>query len=262
MSTPGPHPLAPREAGWYPDPAGTGGQRWHDGVGWTASVTHGGPTTGSTVLGKPFAVLADWLGRMLGLWGVVYLVCALLAASYWMNPPRLDVTPPPPGATPEPLDGMTAVLLLLGLGLMALTLVTGVTWLVWQYKLAVAAPVALRRSPAAHVWWWFVPFARCWIPRGNIGDLWHAYGRQGRGQPSDPTPAAFSLWWAMWLAPGLMAPFLVLVMMRETTVEGAVRALLGFYTLSLAAGCLAALTARLVVRDLSWRALLYWSDAG
>ncbi len=73
MSTPGTQPQA---AGWYPDPAGSGGQRWHDGQGWTGQVVQdsGAPPQS---LDHRFAGLSDWLARLLlvnaGL-AVVYMV--------------------------------------------------------------------------------------------------------------------------------------------------------------------------------------------
>ena len=259
MSTPGTQPLT---AGWYPDPAGTGGQRFHDGQGWTGQTMHAGSLPKG--LGQGFAKLSDWLGRLLGLWGVVYFVLAAVPAYYWMNPPALDLPTQPvaPGSPATQVDGAIPGAALAGmLGIFALYLLAGVLWLVWQYQLAASAPATLRRSPGSHVWWWFVPFANYWIPRSNIGDLWHAYGRQGRGEPAEPTPVVFSVWWFLWIGPGLMYPFFVLVLLRASTLDAAVSAVFGFWTLTLVAGCLSAVTARLVVRDLSWRALLYWSDA-
>jgi hypothetical protein len=68
------------------------------------------------------------------------------------------------------------------------------------------------------------------------------------------------VWWFLWIGPGLMYPFFVLILLRASTLDAAVSAVFGFWTLTLVTGCLSALTARLVVRDLSWRALLYWSE--
>src|SRR3954453_14012612 len=84
MSTPG---LQPQTAGWYPDPAGSGGQRWHDGQGWTGQVSMG---ITKAPLGPGFARLGDWLGGLLGVGGVLY--------------PRRGPFPPGRGRTPPPLD--------------------------------------------------------------------------------------------------------------------------------------------------------------
>jgi uncharacterized protein YxjI len=43
-------PLPP--PGWYPDPAGSGGTRWWNGVGWTDTV-HAPPTPGSSLYDQP-----------------------------------------------------------------------------------------------------------------------------------------------------------------------------------------------------------------
>ena len=79
MSTPGTQPLA---AGWYPDPAGGGGQRWHDGQGWTGQTMHGSLPTG---LGRGFARLADWLGRLLAVWGVLYALLGFFVLVVWLG---------------------------------------------------------------------------------------------------------------------------------------------------------------------------------
>jgi hypothetical protein len=259
MSTPG---LQPQTAGWYPDPAGSGGQRWHDGQGWTGQVSMG---ITKAPLGPGFARLGDWLGRLLGVWGVLYLVLAAVPTWLWLNPPHPDLPTQPtqaaPPATPASgqLDGAPAAMWV-ALAICGLSLLTGVLWLIWQYQLAEAAPVALRRSPGSHVWWWFVPFANWWIPRSNIGNLWHAYGHQRRGEVGDPTPVVFSLWWTLWLAPLLLEPFFVLGLLRASSVDAAVRSVFLYWAASLVAGGLAAFAARVVVRELSWRALVFWSQ--
>ena len=141
---------------------------------------HGKPVR---ALGQGFARLADWLGRMLVVCGAFYLVQAVLLGLAWLDPP--DITPQGGVAAhrptrPRPGAGAAASLVMLGVALVFL--LVQVTWLVWQYQLAAAAPVRLRRSPAGHVGWWFVPIASWFVPRGNIGDLWRAYGRQRRGE--------------------------------------------------------------------------------
>jgi hypothetical protein len=141
-------------------------------------------------------------------------------------------------------------------------LATAVTWLVWQYRLAAGAPGLLRNSPASHVFWWFVPIASLLMPRKAIGELWHVYGTRRTGQPAEPTPWVFSVWWALWLSPTLLLVLQVVAVFTASSVDEALSRLLGFGTLLLLAYAGAAFTARLVVRDLSWRALLYHSTTG
>ena len=256
MSTPGTQPQA---AGWYPDPAGSGGQRWHDGQGWTGQVMHGKP---AQALGRGFARLADWLGRGLAVCGGFYGLLALPFIYLWLSPPDLAVAPDGTMASGQSsADPFFGVLGLAYLGFSLVMLATQVTWLVWQYQLASSAPAKLRRTPGMHVVWWFVPVANLVVPRSNIGDLWHAYSARRTGSPSEPTPALFSVWWALWLSPYLVMPLLVLALTRATTLDGAVAGLFGMFALMLLGQAAAGFAARSVVRDLSWRALLYWAEA-
>jgi hypothetical protein len=263
MSTPGTQPQA---AGWYPDPAGSGGHRWHDGQGWTAQVVH--PSAVETKpLGAGFARLADWLGRMLAAWGVLYVLFGLLVLALWVAGPEAFA---PTGSDGSDLGTTTTtgtgaengVGLAINLAFLALYVGTIVTWLVWQYQLAVAAPGRLRNSPAGHVGWWFVPFASLVVPRRAIGDLWHAYSLRRAGDPAEPTPWVFSVWWALWISPTVLVPVLVLALLRARSLDGAVSSLVGMTVLMMFAYAFAGFTARLVVRELSWRALLYHSSVG
>jgi hypothetical protein len=263
MSTPGTQPLT---AGWYPDPAGTGGQRWHDGQGWTAQVVHGIPTV--KALGHGFARLGDWLGRMLAAWGVIYLLLGLLMLALWMVGPDAFAPTGTAGTGTElttPTQSGTgtesALALVIDVVFFALFLATVVTWLVWQYQLAAAAPVQLRHSPASHVFWWFVPLASLVMPRRAIGELWHAYSTRRTAEPSQPTPAVFSIWWALWLSPTLLIVLQVVAVFTASSVDGALSRLLGFSALLMLAYAGAGFAARRVVRGLSWRALLYHSTA-
>jgi hypothetical protein len=261
MSFPGTQPLA---AGWYPDPAGTGGQRWHDGQGWTAHVVHGSPSV--KVLGPGFARLGDWLGRILAAWGVIYLLLGLFLLSVWMIGPDAFTPTGTDGAeltTPsEPAPGADGLVVGIDVVFFGLFLATAVTWLVWQYRLAAGAPGLLRNSPASHVFWWFVPIASLLMPRKAIGELWHAYSTRRTGQSAEPTPWVFSVWWALWLSPTLLLVLQVVAVFTASSVDEALSRLLGFGTLLLLAYAGAAFAARLVVRDLSWRALLYHSTSG
>jgi hypothetical protein len=74
--------------------------------------------------------------------------------------------------------------------------VSGVCWLVWQYRAAASVPsAALRRSPGWHVASWFIPFVSLWFPFQNISDIADgsraALGGRIRGA-----------WWTLWLAAG------------------------------------------------------------
>lgn len=219
---------------------------------------HGKPVR---ALGQGFARLADWLGRLLVVCGAWYVVQAVILGLAWLNPP--DITPQAGVVDPTPDQaeagaGATAASLV-SLGFALVVLVTCVTWLVWQYQLAAAAPVRLRRSPAGHVGWWFVPIASLFVPRGNISDLWRAYGTQ-RGA-ADPTPAVFSIWWALWISPVVFVPMIFLAAIQAFARRDDLGTMVGLLALMMLAVAVAGFTARTVVRDLSWRALLYWSDA-
>lgn len=220
---------------------------------------HGKPVR---ALGQGFARLADWLGRLLVVCGAFYLVQAVFLGLAWLNPPDIAPQGGVAAAPPDQAEaGASAGVSLVMLAIALVFLLAQVTWLVWQYQLAAAAPVRLRRSPAGHVGWWFVPIASWFVPRGNIGDLWRAYGRQRRGERAEPTPAVFSIWWGLWISPIVFMPLVVLAMLRSATMRddlGTVMGLLALMTLALA---VAGFTARKVVRELSWRALVYWADA-
>jgi hypothetical protein len=260
MSTPG---TRPQQAGWYPDPAGSGGYRWHDGQGWTGQVTHGSPSASAT-LGKGFARLGDVLGWFLVLCGIVCLLGAGGFAYLASSPP--DLTALDAAATGTAVDdtasGVAGVVLIGDLVLLGVTLLAGVTWLVWQHRLAVAAPVRLKRSPAMHVVWWFVPVANLVVPRLCIGDLWHAYSARSTGSPSEPTPVVFWGWWALWLSPMLLTPVMFVSLAGTTTYDGAFTNLAWTTALLFLAQAGAAFAARAVVRSLSWRALLYYAGQG
>jgi hypothetical protein len=111
------------------------------------------------------------------------------------------------------------------------------------------------------VFWWFVPLASLVMPRRAIGELWHAYSTRRTGEPAQSTPAVFSIWWALWLAPILLIPLQVVAVLQSLSVDGAVSRLLGFSALLMLGYAGAGFAARLVVRGLSWRALLYHSTA-
>jgi len=143
MSTPS---TQPQTAGWFPDPAGKGGYRWWDGQGWTGETSYATPLQ---PLSSSFAVLGDWLARLLlvnaGL--SVLTICvegwgAVEIGTFMSDPANGDI---------GTLDTYDIFSRLLALGSVALLVFTGVIWLVWQYRLAKSAPGALRHGPGMHV---------------------------------------------------------------------------------------------------------------
>ena len=264
MSTPGPHPLAPRTPGWYPDPAGTAGQRWHDGQGWTGQVTHVKP---AEPLGPGFARLGDWLGRLLALCALGGLLLTVAAVFAWMifSASSFDAsvlnsastTPVEPSSGEELGGASLAIVLGYCFGLL-LYAATGITWLVWQYQLAVKAPGPLRRSPGWHIADWFIPFLSWWRPRGDLADIWGAYSKRG----SDPAPWSLTVWWGcLVVVPYLIQVFVVISVFRAPTAGAFVHNALGWSALWWCSITVAAVAARSVVHSVSWRALLYWTDA-
>lgn len=247
------HRTDPTTAGWYPDPAGGRGQRWHDGVGWTGQTSYAEPMK---PLGAPFASLADWLSRLL------LTMCALsvviLALDVWSYlHPVVVILPDTEVATG---NGLTHLMIVLGVGVLygLAYCVTGVVWLVWQHRLAVSAPAALKSSPGMHVVWWFVPFAAYWKPIGNMTDLWRSYGSARRDAgPVEGPP--FFLWWMSWIV-GVWFTSVMFTAVLAGSVE-AVRTLSLLAALGALASALSAGLAALVVRTMSWQALLVHTDA-
>lgn len=241
--------------GWYPDPAGTGGQRYHDGQGWTGQVIHGRTRR---PLGHGFAALSDWLGRMLFLTALPLLALTLLTAEDWLHPQaaaaRAQVL------SQGKVDGVTTLAFVAAMAYLVTFVVTGVLWMIWQYRLAMQAPVRLRRSPGWHVGAWFVPIMSLWRPRANIGNLWEAYHRPGETERA--TPWSFSLWWLCWLSPQVLYLCNVLLIVSATFHQSTRPDFGGLQVLVLAGMTASAFLARLVVRDLSWRALVFWSHVG
>lgn len=270
VSTPS---LQPRSAGWYPDPAGGVGQRWHDGQGWTGQISSATP---SKPLAAGFAKLADWLYRLLVFDCVLSLVA--LPLMLWTRSPRgyVPVMSQPPSVQQGVQSGASGVQsppvqlpdqFYVALGFLAVLVltywVTGLMWLVWQHRVASSAPGGLKSSPAMHVVWWFVPFANWWKPVGSISDLWRSYGssRQGVGSPAEPVtaPPVF-LWWTCWLVAGMFGGLTYVAVLGGSLLQQTptltMLAAVGAIAQALAAGLGA-----LVVRQLSWVALLTHADA-
>jgi hypothetical protein len=239
--------LEPRQAGWYPDPAGGHGLCWHDGQGWTGKISYAKPRK---PLGAPFAALADRLTRMLIVAGVVEVAALGLAAYAYASPEtvvRANLT------AQANLPTYHLVSYVLG-GLEVLVyLAAGLSWLVWQRRLALSAPGQLRSSPAMHVVWWFVPFANLVMPVRSRADLWRSYGTARAGARVNGPP--FVSWWLFFLVSQFFGGLLLSPGIAGTSVADvhlvAVVQMVGAAVTALAAGL-----AVLVVRIMSWQALL------
>jgi hypothetical protein len=217
----------PHAAGWYPDPAGGTGRRWWDGTEWTGRRSIASRPTGLPPLGPRFARLGDLLGRLL-LANAALSVLTLGIQQYVHS---------------------EIVYQVLALVAVTLLLLTGALWCGWQWRMAVSSPDRLRRAPRVHVGAWFIPVANLWLPIQNMNELWHAYephDARGRGRGiSWVLP-----WWTAWVISAVLGAQGLRVLLQGQ-VPGEY---LG------AAWAVAALLAWVVVRRLSWRALLYHAD--
>jgi hypothetical protein len=168
-------------------------------------------------------VLSDVLGRLL-LANAVFSLFSLVVAKFVHTGIVLQV--------------LTAVALVL-------LLITGLAWCAWQWRMAVSSPRSLRHRPAGHVGAWFIPVANLWLPLENMIDLWEAYepaDDHGWGRDIFTVP-----WWTLWLASAALGA----IGLRTAAQGDVLDDTLGV------AWALAAVRAWLVVRRLSWRALLY-----
>lgn len=86
---------------------------------------------------------------------------------------------------------------------LALLVVAGISWMVWQYKLARSAqPYDLRRRPGWHAWAWITPVVGLWFPYQNVRDLWQRRF-PGRGT------AILGWWWAAYVISTLLDRIIV-----------------------------------------------------
>ena len=269
MSSDGSPPMSP---GWYPDPAGGGRLRFHDDVGWTAQVTFGEPAT--KPLAQGFARLGDWLSRLLAAYAVVCLLLAgyflwgMSVASRALENPGLNLTVNPP-QIPAAVEADVRSFANVGLVILLLSSLVGllatVVWLVWQYKLAVSAPTALRRSPGMHVASWFIPFVSWWFPFQNVTNLWRSYGSGRQETQAESAPMVIPLWWASYLLFPFVAGFggvLAGASLGPTAPEQILPRLAFVYAATFALFAGVTLMARQVVRRLSWRALVHYAGDG
>ncbi len=83
-------------------------------------------------------------------------------------------------------------------GVGVLIALTGLCWLIWQFRAARGySPARLRRSPGWHVGSWLIPVVAWWWPWKNITELWRlAVG---------PVPWWLRAWWVCWVAGSLTA---------------------------------------------------------
>jgi uncharacterized protein DUF4328 len=77
-----------------------------------------------------------------------------------------------------------------------------IRWLRAAYRNVDRLAPGLRRH--GHGWAigaWFVPFLNLWRPKQLVNDVWRAGGTRGA---AEPLPVWLNLWWAGWLAVGIL----------------------------------------------------------
>jgi hypothetical protein len=87
---------------------------------------------------------------------------------------------------------------------LSLLLVTGVVWLIWEYRAQANLLERGTRSEFTPVWavgWWFVPVANLVQPFRVMRGLWRGSAPAASPPASSRTSSAIvGWWWALWLA--------------------------------------------------------------
>src|SRR5262245_7267690 len=103
------------------------------------------------------------------------------------------------------LDAADERRLVFAIATLAIFVLTGIVWLVWQHRAhANLRGLELRFSPARAVGSWFVPLANFAWPDQAMSELWRA----STGRPdwsTNPTSALIGWWWGFYLARALSA---------------------------------------------------------
>lgn len=253
----------PTPAGWYPDPESAERLRYWDGRNWT-SDTHDPAAPLPVPAAQTFWVpasspsLSMTVRVLLAVTGVACLVNA--GVEIWGFRLLADAARDPTSLDLGLLDRYDQLHVIGAWINAACVLITGVTWIVWQARLASHAPrLALRRSPGWHTAGWFVPVVSLWFPVQNLADLRGAL--TGARSPSR-IPVDYLAWWLAWLGGSTAA-----IISAQLSLRGANLSIFADSVAMEAASdllrVLAAGLAILVVRDINSvvRAILNPGDA-
>lgn len=182
--------------GWYPDPEDAVKYlRYWDGAQWTVRqllpMQSVAPAT--TVELRPLGSGFHHLGAAvrLGLRAVALVAIAQVALYLW----GLSMIDEAVAAGDlDTLDTYDDLDQMLSIALVIVFAVAGVSWMIWQYRLAKsAAPGELRRGPGWHAFAWITPIVAAWFPFQNIRDLW-VRRFPGRSR------TILGWWWTGWIA--------------------------------------------------------------
>jgi hypothetical protein len=95
----------------------------------------------------------------------------------------------------------------LGVGLLGVVyLCAGIRWLSWfssLYAAVIAAGRARVDVRGVAVWSWLLPVVDWFLPYVLVNDIWRAADQPG--EDATPRPRVLKVWWAVWVAFGLLA---------------------------------------------------------
>lgn len=235
-------PPSPTTVGWFPSPDGAPVLRWWNGHTWadrTVPLPAPGLPSPPVAIPKPLGGIA--LATRIGIAVTAAVALAGLARElFGMRAMAAYVDGTGPLADLETYDLLGTIQSPVQ---SATVLVSGILWMVWQYRAAVRfGPYVLMRSPEWHVASWIIPIVWLWFPYENIADLWRAAGQR--------RPAWLPVWWAAWLGTPLLNAVGGMIVRQAEALDGfwvAAR----FYAASCSLTIVAAPMAWLVVTQLT-----------
>jgi len=92
-------------------------------------------------------------------------------------------------------------LMLVGFAALAILVVNLPLWVLFHYRAAknlrALGHTGLVHTPAAQVYWWFVPIANLFMPFGATAELIRASESQDDSWVFTPKPSSMAFWWAL-----------------------------------------------------------------
>jgi len=138
----------------------------------------------------------------------------------------LNVLPMAMNGPPQDDLGLALLLGLVGLISSAISIGTIVVFLVWMHQAAknvrAFGQQGLEFTPGWAVGWWFVPIASLWMPYRAMKEIWKASDPETVGDGSGAAwmaravPSLLPLWWATYVANGVVAGGLAVVQVLST----------------------------------------------